>query len=101
MEDQQRVAEFIEARGLEAPPAYRLLDLVSEVGELSKDAVESTAYGHEPTEIEVGTDEVGDVLFSLLALSEALDVDAGAALDAAISKYDARIQEEGVPSSGE
>lgn len=101
MENQECVAEFIEEQDLEAPPAYRLLDLVSEVGELSKDAVESTAYGHEPGEIDVATDEVGDVLFSLYALAEALDIDAGEALEVGLSKYDGRIREDGAPSSGE
>lgn len=46
MEDRQRqVAAFVAEHDLETPPAYRLLDLVSAVGELAKDANESTGYG--------------------------------------------------------
>jgi NTP pyrophosphatase (non-canonical NTP hydrolase) len=100
MVNQEQVAAFIEAEGMEAPPAYRLLDLISEVGEVAKDAAESTDYGSAPAEIEVKSDEIGDVLFALLAFSEALDINAGAALDEALGKYDDRISDAGDPSSG-
>jgi len=100
MDEQQDVAAFIEAHGMEAPPAYRLLDLVSEVGELSKDAAESTDYGAVPEDIQVKSDEIGDVLFALLAFSSSLDVDAGEALEEALGKYEARIAEDGAPASG-
>jgi hypothetical protein len=32
MDEQETVARFVATHGLEAPPEYRLLDLVSEVG---------------------------------------------------------------------
>lgn len=99
MDEQSRVAEFVEEHGLQAPPAYRLLDLVSEVGELGKAAAESTDYGDRPGAIDVPEDEVGDALFALLALAESLDVDAGEALETALSKYGHRIEEGGDPGS--
>ena len=43
---------------------------------MAKDATESSSYGTEPEAIDVDTDEIDDVLFSLLALAESLDVDA-------------------------
>jgi len=101
MDEQDQVAAFVEAHGLHAPPAFRLLDLVSEVGELAKAAAESTGYGDRPGAIDVPADEVGDALFSLLALAEGLDVDAGEALEAALAKYERRLAERGEPSSGE
>ena len=101
MDEQDRVAAFVEVHGLRAPPAFRLLDLVSEVGELAKAAAESTGYGDRPGAIDVPADEVGDALFSLLALAEGLDVDAGEALEAALAKYERRLAERGEPSSGE
>ncbi|MFT4881247.1 MAG: hypothetical protein ACI9CA_001138 [Natronomonas sp.] len=45
MDNQQRVAAFVAEHDLETPPAYRLLDLVSEVGELGAEVTESTGYG--------------------------------------------------------
>lgn len=40
-------------------------------------------------------DELGDALFALLALCEALDVEASAALDTALGKYERRLADRG------
>ena len=101
MDEQQRVAEFVATNDLDASPEYRLLDLVSEVGELAKDANVSTGYGATPDELAISEDEVGDALFALLALADSLGVDAGDALETALAKYENRIGESGEPSSGE
>ncbi|MFC4540539.1 MazG nucleotide pyrophosphohydrolase domain-containing protein [Halosolutus amylolyticus] len=101
MDEQQRqVADFVEAHGLETPPAYRLLDLVSEVGELAKDANESTDYGSTPETVSIEPDEIGDALFALLAIADALEIDAEEALETAMAKYDARMDERDTPGSG-
>ena len=99
--NQQKVRLFIQQNGLESPPAYRLLDLTAEVGELAADATASTQHGKEPEEISIDTDEIGDALFALLALADALNVDADAALDEAIEKYEQRMHTSDAPSSGE
>jgi NTP pyrophosphatase (non-canonical NTP hydrolase) len=101
MDAQDRVAEFLDAHDMDAEPAYRILDLASEVGELAKDANESTDYGASPDEVDVSADELGDALFALLSVAESLDVDAEAALDEALAKYEARIEATGDPGSGE
>lgn len=41
-EIQERIAEFVERYGLTAPTPYHVLDLVSEVGELSKEILKAT-----------------------------------------------------------
>ncbi|WP_327052046.1 nucleotide pyrophosphohydrolase [Halomicrococcus gelatinilyticus] len=99
MEAQQRVAEFVADREMDAPPAFRLLDLAAEVGELAADANESSGYGASPDDVAVDSDEIGDALFALLAFADSLDVDAGAALDEALAKYEARLDERGEASS--
>lgn len=101
MDEQERVAEFVATHDLETPPAYRLLDLVSELGEVSKETLTSTEYGQQPENVDVSADEIGDVLFALLAVSEQLDIDAGAALDEALVKYESRVDDDGSPGSGE
>lgn len=101
MDEQQAVASFIADHDMEAPPAYRLLDLVSELGEIAKDAAESTEYGAAPDALAVDSDEVGDTLFALLALADELDVDAGDALDESLAKYEDRIADTGDAASGE
>jgi hypothetical protein len=46
---QQRVAAFVATHDMDAPPAYRLLNVASELGELAKEVNESTGYGSDPT----------------------------------------------------
>lgn len=94
------MAEFVAEHELEAPPEYRILDLVLEVGEVAKDAAESTTYDASTATLSVESDEIGDVLFSVLALSNSLGIDAGEALDEALAKYDDRTDTRGDPSSG-
>lgn len=99
MDEQQKVVSFIQENDMESPAVYRLLDLVSELGEVAKDAAESTDYGESPSELDIHSDEVGDILFSLLALADAVEIDAGEALDEALAKYDERIAESDTASS--
>jgi NTP pyrophosphatase (non-canonical NTP hydrolase) len=100
MTDQQTVAAFVDEHDLHAPPEFRLLDLVSEVGEVAKDATESTDYGANREDVAVSPDELGDVLFALYALAESLDVDADRALAESLDKYRERLADTGRPDSG-
>nr|WP_158205341.1 MazG-like family protein [Halomarina oriensis] len=81
-------------------PAYRLLDLVSEVGELAKNVNTSTGYGDDPTAADVEEDEVGDALFCLLALCEETGIDADDALATALAKYEDRLETTGQAGRG-
>lgn len=101
MDAQDRVAAFVEEHDVRGEPAYKLLDLAAEVGELAADACDSTAYGTGEGDVEVARDEIGDALFSLLSFANAMDVDADAALDEALAKYERRIEETGDPGSRE
>ena len=96
---QDRVAGFVATHDLDAPPAYRLLDAASELGELAKDLNESTNYGGTPERAAVAEDELGDALFALLAFAETVDADAAAALDTALAKYERRLDERGSAGS--
>lgn len=98
-DEQQRIAAFLDDSGLHAPPAYRLLDLTAEIGEVAADAAKSSDYGTDPEALSVRRDELGDALFSLLALAEELDMDAEIALEEALDKYEARIDTDGTPGS--
>ncbi|WP_290814668.1 MazG-like family protein [Halovivax sp.] len=100
-EIQERVVSFAERHGLDADPAYRILDLSAEVGEVAADAAKSTDYGAEPDALEVNGDEIGDALFSLLLVADAVDVDAAAALDEALEKYERRVEETGSAGSAD
>ncbi|WP_144799817.1 MazG-like family protein [Halorubrum depositum] len=100
MDEQDRVAAFVAEHGLETDLAYRVLDLESEVGEVAKEVATSTEYGNDPEAAAIASDELGDALFALLALAEAADVDAAAALDESLAKYEARIDASGDAGSG-
>jgi NTP pyrophosphatase (non-canonical NTP hydrolase) len=101
MDAQARVAEFIEANALQAPAAFRLLDTVSELGEVSKEVCTSTDYRSDLSPVGVPEDELGDALFALFALCSELDVDAEAAPETALVRYKARIADDGDAGSGE
>jgi NTP pyrophosphatase (non-canonical NTP hydrolase) len=98
---QRIVASFVEEAGIEAPVHARLLDLVSEVGELSKEALEATNYGRASFRLPDGwTGELGDVFFSLTCLANSTGVDLEAALDEALNEYRQRLAFGDDPSSG-
>lgn len=93
---QKRVQDFVKAHGLSIPAELRYLDLVSEVGELGKAMLLDTDYGKAaPKHAPDMALEAGDCLFSLIALCEALGIDAEAALQAALAKYQRRFAEKG------
>lgn len=98
--EQDEVAQFMEEHELGGTTAFRLLDLVSEIGEVAKDATKTSEYGESPEELDVKKDEIGDVLFSLLAVSNDLGVDAEEAFNDAIEKYEERMNKRGDPGSG-
>lgn len=97
---QQRSVAFARRHDLLHDPATHALDLVSEVGEVAKEVLLSTDYGRRALQPRPQlADELGDALYSLLALAEACGVDAGRALGAALQKYERRLAERGKPGS--
>ena len=89
-EQQQRVKDWMARYGLGTDPQARMLDLSSEVGELAKEVLKSTAYGTRSfTPTASLEEELGDCLFSLLCLSQCLGLEGEAALGKALEKYEA------------
>jgi lincosamide nucleotidyltransferase len=99
---QRSVAAFVAAHALEVPVSARLLDLVSEVGELAKEALKGSEYGRAPfTGTEGWAAELGDALFSLACVANSTGVNLNAALEAALAKYELRLATRGDAGSGE
>lgn len=97
---QRQVAEFLRRHELSRDPATHALDLVSEVGELTKELLVATDYGQRSSRLGSGAlEEFGDVLYSLLALAEVCDMDADEALHRALGKYERRLAERGEAGS--
>ena len=93
---QGKVAEMMEEFGLGQDPQLRMLDLTSEVGELAKEVLKATDYGaHSLVSTASLEEELGDCLFSLFCLSQALHFDGEAALDKVLEKYRRRFAEQG------
>jgi len=97
---QRRVADLARQHDLWHDPVIHALDLVSEVGEVAKEILLDTEYGRRTPR--PGSDlavELGDALYSLLALAEVCGVDAAQALEAAMEKYRRRLAERGAAGS--
>jgi len=88
---QNLVKEFIENQGWQTDAKSRYIDLVSEIGELGKEILLSTDYGKQDFAITPSVvDEIGDCIFSLSALCEAVDINAEEALNQSLDKYRSR-----------
>jgi len=95
------VRTFNDAHDLGLSPEHRVLDLVSETGELSKAVLKAGDYGEGDVErTDEIADEFGDVYYCLLSLADELGVDPEAALAASLEKYRGRAAE-GDVGSGE
>lgn len=100
--NQNEVKQFVDKHKLGCSAEARLLDLLSELGELAKEILKSNKYGSTPFKATHDfTEELGDVYFSLLALANSAGVDADAALQQALAKYEARLKNKGDAGSGE
>jgi NTP pyrophosphatase (non-canonical NTP hydrolase) len=97
---QRQVATLVRRHDLLHDPATHALDLVSEVGEVAKEVLLATDYGRQVPKFRPElSGELGDALYSLLALAEACGVDAGGALGATLAKYECRLTERGEAGS--
>ena len=98
--NQHKVKEFIKDNNLSTSIEVRLIDLVSEVGELSKEIITGSSYGKsEYSQTSETKSELGDVFFSLIELANLLDVDIDEALDSVLIKYADRISTKDTPAS--
>ena len=93
---QKSVEAFIREYGLECGEYIRYIDLTSEVGELGKEILKGSDYGKSKyCNTENAEAELGDCLFSLLALCCEMNIDAEAALRSALAKYKRRFSASG------
>jgi NTP pyrophosphatase (non-canonical NTP hydrolase) len=97
---QRTVADFARRHDLLHDPVVHALDLASEIGEVAKEVLLATDYGRRASQSRPQlVDELGDALYSLLALAEVCGVDAGGALGAALEKYERRLVARGEAGS--
>jgi NTP pyrophosphatase (non-canonical NTP hydrolase) len=74
---QNKVGEFVQKYNLKSNSSVIVLDLVSKVGEISKEILKATNYGRQKEELlnpEMEL-EVGDALYSLICLANHYGID--------------------------
>jgi NTP pyrophosphatase (non-canonical NTP hydrolase) len=97
---QQKVRDFNRMHGLDMVPHHRLLDLLSELGEASKEYLTHTDYGRSDfTKRPEWRAEIGDLFYSLCALANETEVDLDEALNETLEKYAVRIDRGKTPGS--
>lgn len=97
---QDQVRDFVQTNDLEIGIGDRLLDVVSELGEVAKEALRATQYGTRRfVRGDDWEDELGDVVFSLICVANASDVDLESALQRSLLKYGRRVRSHGHPGS--
>lgn len=95
-EFQNNVKKFMEENNMDNKIEYRMLDLVDEIGEVSKEICKMSEYGtKEPKFKEEIIAELGDAFYSLITVANYYNVDLLQALDIVIKKYEKRIKKSG------
>lgn len=89
---QQKIKDFVNKNNLDSPTEFRVLDLVSETGEVAKEILKMTNYGN--AELKINDEvklELGDTLYSLIVVANKLDVNLDEALNLVLQKYEKRL----------
>ncbi|WP_026477816.1 MazG nucleotide pyrophosphohydrolase domain-containing protein [Alkaliphilus transvaalensis] len=93
---QNKVEVFIKNNNLDATVEVRVLDLVSEVGELAKEVLKGSNYGKKSLALsDEWEKEIGDVLFSLITIANMTSIDLEKSLIVVLDKYKKRMEEKG------
>lgn len=90
---QKRIKKFCADNNMESPVEYRVLDLVSELGEVAKETLKMSNYGRQEIQYsEEIKSELGDVLYSLITIANSFDIDLEDALEQVLEKYKTRLK---------
>lgn len=93
---QNKINLFTKEHNLTSSIEIRMLDLASEIGELSKEVLKGNNYGTEMFETTQNWEyELGDVLFSLICLANNSNTDLEQCLNKVLEKYEKRFAKTG------
>lgn len=98
---QKKINNYTRDKNLNLDVKVRVIDLISEVGELSKEILKGTNYGAK--EFEKTNDwesEIGDVFFSLICIANETGTNLEECLNHVIDKYEKRFISKGDLGSG-
>lgn len=92
----KKIKEFNLKNNRKLDTNSRFLDIVSEIGELSKEVLKKTKYGTcEFEKTDKFIEEFGDVLYSLISFGVECGVDVENSIDLVLKKYQSRIENTG------
>ena len=87
---------------MESPVEHRVLDTVSELGEVAKEILKMSNYGRKPIEYRAELkSELGDVLYSLITIANTFNIDLEDALKQVLEKYKKRLKKGSIGSENE
>lgn len=93
--------EFINEKGISSRIDVRVMDLISEAGELSKEVLTGSDYGRKSFSATKGwKNELGDVLFALICIANVTSIDLEICLKKTLEKLEQRFTAKGDLSSG-
>ena len=100
-EIQEIISKFAQEKGINSSVDVRIIDLASEVRELSKEVLKGTDYGKKKfSKTEEWDNEIGDVLFSLICIANESGTNLTNCLKTVLEKYEKRFVEKRDLSSG-
>ncbi|KKT80855.1 MAG: hypothetical protein A2925_03040 [Candidatus Yanofskybacteria bacterium RIFCSPLOWO2_01_FULL_44_22] len=99
---QKRIKEFSKEHNLDSAPEYKILDAISELGEVAKEMLKMTDYGKKRAEFkDEMKSELGDLLYSVVTIANSLNVDLEEVIDKVLAKYEKRLEKGGAGSENE
>jgi len=92
-EIQEKIKKFCKENNLESPAEHRVLDAVSELGEVAKEILKMSDYGRQPLKYREELKlELGDLTYSIITIANSFDIDLKEALNLVLEKYKKRLK---------
>ena len=89
---QNKIKKFCKEHNLESPIEHRVLDTMSELGEVAKEILKMGDYGRKPLKYwEELKYELSDLLYSIIIIANSFDIDLEEALNTVLEKYKKRL----------
>ncbi|MCF7795433.1 MazG-like family protein [Patescibacteria group bacterium] len=90
---QEKIKDFCKENDMETSVEHRVLDTMSELGEVAKEVLKMSDYGKKKSEYRQELKaELGDVLFSLITIANTYDINLEDALSKVLDKYEKRLK---------
>jgi NTP pyrophosphatase (non-canonical NTP hydrolase) len=90
---QAKIKKFYKEHNLESPIEHRVLDTLSELGEVAKEILKMSDYGRKPIKYKEELKfELGDLFYSIITIANSFDINLEEALNMVLEKYKKRLK---------